>query len=193
MKLKRILSLALSGVLAVSMLTACGVGGIGGALANRSSTFRSELNGAQEMLNFRASDRDLSDAIYTVAGTLTEAQAKINGTDSSLNSTVRQLTGYRDLSTGGAWNGADAQETDTYVKVFVYNTDDERYDTMREVADAVAGVIKNIDLKGDAAVAGGVTYSGDVAAYEKTVGTGEEAVHALVIGVAITQTVPAAE
>ena len=135
MKLKRILSLALSGVLAVSMLTACG--GIGSALANRSSSFRSELNGAQEMLNYKAGDRSLSDAIYTVAGTLTEAQANTNGVDDGVESTVQQLTGYREPSLT-PWNGADAKETLTYVKVFVYNTDNADYDTMREVADNVA-------------------------------------------------------
>ena len=190
MKLKRILSLALSGVLAVSMLTACG--GIGSALANRSSSFRSELNGAQEMLNYKAGDRSLSDAIYTVAGTLTEAQANTNGVDDGVESTVQQLTGYREPSLT-PWNGADAKETLTYVKVFVYNTDNADYDTMREVADNVADTLDGMKLNSDAATANGVTYSGDVAAYEKTVGTGENAIHALVVGVAITQTIADAQ
>lgn len=190
MKLKRILSLALSGVLAVSMLTACG--GIGSALANRSSSFRSELNGAQEMLNYKAGDRSLSDAIYTVAGTLTEAQANTNGVDDGVESTVQQLTGYREPSLT-PWNGADAKETLTYVKVFVYNTDNADYDTMREVADNVAKTLDGMKLNSDTATANGVTYSGDVAAYEKTVGTGENAIHALVVGVAITQTIADAQ
>lgn len=190
MKLKRILSLALSGVLAVSMLTACG--GIGSALANRSSSFRSELNGAQEMLNYKAGDRSLSDAIYTVAGTLTEAQANTNGVDDGVESTVQQLTGYREPSLT-SWNGADAKETLTYVKVFVYNTDNADYDTMREVADNVAKTLGGMKLNSDTATANGVTYSGDVAAYEKTVGTGENAIHALVVGVAITQTIADAQ
>lgn len=190
MKLKRILSLALSGVLAVSMLTACG--GIGSALANRSSSFRSELNGAQEMLNYKAGDRSLSDAIYTVAGTLTEAQANTNGVDDGVESTVQQLTGYREPSLT-PWNGADAKETLTYVKVFVYNTDNADYDTMREVADNVAKTLGSMKLNSDTATANGVTYSGDVAAYEKTVGTGENAIHALVVGVAITQTIADAQ
>ena len=46
MKLKRILSLALSGVLAVSMLTACGGfgGGSGNRVVNVSAAFRTTLN-----------------------------------------------------------------------------------------------------------------------------------------------------
>ena len=192
MKLKRILSLALSGVLAVSMLTACGVGGIGGALSDRSSSFRSELNGAQAMLKYEAKDRDLSDAIYTVAGSLTEAQAKANGVNESVESTVQQLTGYHEPSLS-AWHGADAEETATYVKVFVFDTNDLKYDTMQEVAKAVADVLAPMALDADAAKADGVSYSGDVVAYKKTVGKGETAIDALVVGVAITQTVESAE
>ena len=192
MKLKRILSLALSGVLAVSMLTACGTGGIGGALSDRSSSFRSELNGAQAMLKYEAKDRDLSDAIYTVAGSLTEAQAKANGVNESVESTVQQLTGYHEPSLS-PWQGKDAKETDTYVKVFVFDTNDLKYDTMQEVAKAVAEVLAPMALDADAAKADGVSYSGDVAAYKKTVGKGETAIDALVVGVAITQTVESAE
>ena len=190
MKLKRILSLALSGVLAVSMLTACGGGGIGGALSDRSSAIRGELNGAQDMLNYKANDRDLKDAVYTVAGTLTANQVNGGVAPSAVSDTVRQLTGYGDIWLG-PWDASKADETETFVKVFVYNTDDEAFDTNREVADNIAKALEQLELKSDLATGKGtISYSGDIAAYRTTVGTGEDAIHALVVGVAITQTVP---
>ena len=194
MKLKRILSLALSGVLAVSMLTACGVGGISGALSDRSSEIRSELNGAQDMLNYKANDRDLKDAIHTVAGTLTANQVTNGVATTAVSDTVRQLTGYGDIWLG-AWDASAAEETGTYAKVFVYNTDDEAFDTNREVADNIAEKLDVLELKSDLATGADdkVSYSGNVAAYKTTVGSGEDAIHALVVGVAITQTVKAAE
>ena len=193
MKLKRILSLALSGVLAVSMLTACGGGGIGGALSDRSSAIRSELNGAQDMMNYKANDRDLKDALYTVAGTLTANQVTGGVATDAISNTVEQLTGYGDIWLG-AWDASAADETATYVKVFVYNTDDEAFDTNREVAINIAKTLEALDLKSDLATdEGKISYSGNVGAYRTTVGSGDEAIHALVVGVAITQTVPAAE
>ena len=55
MKLKRILSLALSGVLAISMLTACGGGSsISNLLSNRTATVRGALNSAQTMLSYKS-------------------------------------------------------------------------------------------------------------------------------------------
>ena len=192
MKLKRILSLALSGVLAVSMLTACGGGGIGGALSDRSSAIRSELNGAQKMVNYKANDRDLKDALYTVAGTLTANQVTGGVATDAISNTVEQLTGYGDIWLG-AWDASAADETATYVKVFVYNTDDEAFDTNREVADNIAKTLDVLDLKSDLATdAGTISYSGNVGAYRTTVGSGDQAIHALVVGVAITQTVPVA-
>ena len=192
MKLKRILSLALSGVLAVSMLTACGGGGIGGALSDRSSAIRSELNGAQDMVNYKANDRDLKDALYTVAGTLTANQVTGGVATDAISNTVEQLTGYGDIWLG-AWDASAADETATYVKVFVYNTDDEAFDTNREVADNIAKTLDVLDLKSDLATdEGTISYSGNVVAYRTTVGSGDEAIHALVVGVAITQTVPVA-
>ena len=192
MKLKRILSLALSGVLAVSMLTACGGGGISNILNDRSNTVRSALNGAQEMLSYKASDRNLDDAISTVAESLTAKQVTGGVATDAISNTVEQLTGYGDIWLG-AWDASAADETATYVKVFVYNTDDEAFDTNREVADNIAKTLDILDLKSDLATdEGTISYSGNVGAYRTTVGSGDEAIHALVVGVAITQTVPVA-
>ena len=86
MKLKRILSLALSGVLAISMLTACGGGSsISNLLSNRTATVRGALNSAQTMLSYKSNDSKLADAVSKVAETITPAQIA--------NGAVRRETG----------------------------------------------------------------------------------------------------
>ena len=194
MKLKRILSLALSGVLAVSMLTACGGGGISNILNDRSNTVRSALNGAQEMLSYKASDRNLDDAISTVAESLTATQVTNGLADNNVANAVRQLTGYGDMALS-AWTAQTTVGEKTYVKVFVYDVDLADYDEASEVAQEVAAMLDPMQLDSDQATKGqGVTnsYKGYVSAYEKTIGTGDDAFDAWVIGVAVEQTVEAA-
>ena len=195
MKLKRILSLALSGVLAVSMLTACGGGSsISSLLDNRTSTVRVALNGAQDMVSYKSNDKELDDAISKVAGTLTPAQVTNGIADSSVSTTVRQLTGYGDMGLGGAWKAQTTVGSKTYVKVFVYNVENEAFDTASEVASDIAKKLDVMDLKSEDATKGtGVTnsYKGNVVAYEKTIGEGDSAFDAWVVGVSITQTVTA--
>ena len=91
MKLKRILSLALSGVLAVSMLTACG--GFGGGSGNRvqdaSSAFRTVLNSRldydldQATVNFDGRSSDLAKATRAVADVV-----KVSDVQGALNKTT---------------------------------------------------------------------------------------------------------
>lgn len=192
MKLKRILSLALSGVLAVSMLTACGGGSsISSLLDNRTSTVRSALNGAQEMVSYKSNDKELDDAISKVAGTLNPAQVTNGIADSSVSTTVRQLTGYDDLYLG-EWKAQTTVGSETFVKVFVYNVENEAFDTASEVANDIAGKLEVMKLKSDTATkVEGYTnsYKGNVVAYEKTIGEGDSAFDAWVVGVSITQTV----
>ena len=192
MKLKRILSLALSGVLAVSMLTACGGGSsISSLLDNRTSTVRSALNGAQSMVSYKSNDKDLDYAISKVAGTLTPAQVTNGIADSSVSTTVRQLTGYDDLYLG-EWKAQTTVGSETFVKVFVYNVENEAFDTASEVASDIAKQLDLMKLKSDTATkVEGYTnsYKGNVVAYEKTIGEGDSAFDAWVVGVSITQTV----
>lgn len=194
MKLKRILSLALSGVLAVSMLTACGGGSsISSLLDNRTSTVRSALNGAQDMVSYKSNDKELDDAISKVAGTLTPAQVTNGIADSSVSTTVRQLTGYDDLYLG-EWKAQTTVGSETFVKVFVYNVENEAFDTASEVASDIAKQLDVMNLKSDTATkVEGYTnsYKGNVVAYEKTIGEGDSAFDAWVVGVSITQTVSA--
>lgn len=192
MKLKRILSLALSGVLAISMLTACGGGSsISKLLSDRTATVRSALNSAQTMLSYKSSDSKLADAVSKVAETITPDQITNGVAGSSIATTVQQLTGYKDLWVDSAWNAATTAGTYQAVKVFVYNVDDKAFDSVSEVAESLKDTLGKMKLDQKEATEGtGMTssYKGDVAAYEKTVGEGDSAVTVWVIGVAITQT-----
>ena len=188
MKLKKILSLALSGILAVSMLAGCG----GGSIFNkddRSSAFASNLNGAQKAVHYRTSDSDLNKAISTVADTLTAGQVKNGVADNNVMTTVRQITGYEDMNLV-EWKTQEQVGSKTFVKVFVYDTENSAYDDFGEVVEAVADELAVMKL--EATVDGTKvtnSYTGDVAAYETTIGEGDDAIEAIVVGVAITQTV----
>ena len=206
MKLKRILSLALSGVLAVSMLTACGIGGGSGIFGagDQSSPFASTLNSkldddTKAVITYRSNDSDLKSAVRSVANAVTEGQANNGNGEAPTNitNTVETLTGYGKLSTGSAWNVAT--ESGTYVKVYVYDATNDSYNTLDEVATAVKNDLQIINLKG--ATGNGSynnTYKGNVAAYKVTIPTassdsGAKDAEAWVIGVAIEQTVTAAK
>ena len=206
MKLKRILSLALSGVLAVSMLTACGIGGGSGIFGagDQSSPFASTLNSkldddTKAVITYRSNDSDLKSAVRSVANAVTEGQANNGNGEAPTNitNTVETLTGYGKLSTGSPWNVAT--ESGTYVKVYVYDATNDSYNTLDEVATAVKNDLQTINLKG--ATGNGSynnTYKGNVAAYKVTIPTassdsGAKDAEAWVIGVAIEQTVTAAK
>ena len=183
MKLKRILSLALSGVLAISMLTACGGGSsISNLLSNRTATVRGALNSAQTMLSYKSNDSKL----------ITPAQIANGAVDGSVATTVQQLTGYGDMSLGSAWKAQTKEGSETYVKVFIYNVDDKAYDSTAEVASDLADKLEVMGLDKETATKGDKvtnSYAGSIAAYEKTIGKDDNAVTVWVIGVAVTQTV----
>lgn len=193
MKLKRILSLALSGVLAISMLTACGGGSsISNLLSNRTATVRGALNSAQTMLSYKSNDSKLADAVSKVAETITPAQIANGAVDGSVATTVQQLTGYGDMSLGSAWKAQTKEGSETYVKVFIYNVDDKAYDSTAEVASDLADKLEVMGLDKETATKGDKvtnSYAGSIAAYEKTIGKDDNAVTVWVIGVAVTQTV----
>ena len=197
MKLKRILSLALSGVLAISMLTACGGGSsISNLLSNRTATVRGALNSAQTMLSYKSNDSKLAEAVSKVAETITPDQITNVVAGSSVATTVQQLTGYGDLylKDGDPWKAATEVGSKTYVKVFIYNVDDKAYDSTAEVASDLANKLEVMGLDKETATKGDKvtnSYAGSIAAYEKTIGEGDKAVTVWVIGVAVTQTVTA--
>ena len=195
MKLKRILSLALSGVLAVSLMTGCFGGGGKSDAINRSSTVASALNGAVNAVSFKTNNSDLNKAVSTIADSLTANQAKQNGavdTGSIIQSTARQITGYDNMTVGEPWSTRTDVGEYNFVRIFVYDAENSAYDTEGEVMDAVASKIKMMNLN-DTKDNGTYTnsYKGYVSAYEVEVGTEEEPASAWVIGVALTQTVKA--
>ena len=195
MKLKRILSLALSGVLAVSLMTGCFGGGGKSDAINRSSTVASALNGAVSSVSFKTNNSDLNKAVSTIADSLTANQAKQNGavnTGSIIQSTARQITGYDNMTVGEPWSTRTDVGEYNFVRIFVYDAENSAYDTEGEVMDAVASKIKKMNLN-DTKDNGTYTnsYKGYVSAYEVEVGTEEEPASAWVIGVALTQTVKA--
>ena len=197
MKLKRILSLALSGVLAVSLMTGCfgGGGKLFGDADNRSSEVASALNGAVESVSFKTNNSKLNEAVSTIAGSLTAAQAKVNGpvdTGSTIQATARQITGYDNMTVGDPWHTRTDIGEWNFVRIFVFDAEDSAYDTKGEVMDAVSSKIKMMNLN---STKDGETvtnsYKGYVSAYEVEVGTKEEPASAWVIGIALTQTVEA--
>ena len=187
MKLKRILSLALSGVLAVSLMTGCFGGGGKSDAINRSSTVASALNGAVSSVSFKTNNSDLNKAVSTIADSLTANQAKQNGavdTGSIIQSTARQITGYDNMTVGEPWSTRTDVGEYNFVRIFVYDAENSAYDTEGEVMDAVASKIKMMNLN-DTKDNGTYTnsYKGYVSAYEVEVGTEEEPASAWVIGV----------
>ena len=202
MKLKRILSLALSGVLAVSMLTACGIGGGSGIFGagDQSSSFANTLNGklddeTAKVIRYRSNDSELKNAIRTIANVVTEQTANSatgENFPANLTTTVETMTEYGTLSTGAEWGVA--KESGTYVKVYVFNANNDDYNTLDEVATEVKDSLATIDLPGATGDADyDNTYKGNVAAYKVTIPTASSAAdaedaEAWVIGVAIEQT-----
>lgn len=202
MKLKRILSLALSGVLAVSMLTACGIGGGSGIFGagDQSSPFASTLNSklddaTAEVIRYRSNDSELKNAIRTIANAVTEDMANSATGENfpeKLTTTVETMTTYGTLNIS-KWGVAE--ESGTYVKVYVFNATNDDYNTLDEVATEVKDSLATIDLP-DATgnETYNNTYKGNVAAYKVTIPTASSAsgakdAEAWVIGVAIEQTV----
>src|SRR5699024_7235104 len=136
MKLKRILSLAAAGVLAVSLMTGCFGGGGKSDAINRSSTVASALNGAVSSVSFKTNNSDLNKAVSTIADSLTANQAKQNGavdTGSIIQSTARQITGYDNMTVGEPWSTRTDVGEYNFVRIFVYDAENSAYDTEGEV------------------------------------------------------------
>ena len=197
MKLKRILSLALSGVLAVSMLTACGMGSNLSNAVNRSSAVASDLNGAVAGVSFRTNDSKLNDAVTAIAGSLTASQAKVNGpvgSGNNIQATAIQVTGYDDMNMTVDWDAREDAGEHKFVKIFVFDAENSAYDTLGEATKVVSDAFNKMALQTDKATVGDTTnnsYKGYVSAYEVEVGTEDAPASAWVIGVSLTQTATA--
>ena len=189
MKLKRILSLAAAGVLAVSMLTGCFGGGTGNKVSV-AGNFVSTLNGATNANPEIETNQKLTNAIRSVAEDLTVAQAKKGLADAEILKAVREDTKTVEktqLDVPSAW--AANEEEKNFSTVFIYEADGKSVSNLaNEVADNVFDVI---NLK-DATQGKGFTneYKTYAAAVEVTI-PGEDTAASTtvyVVGIQINRT-----
>ncbi len=164
MKLKRILSLALSGVLAVSMLTACGFGGNADKLPGKNEVTPVSLTLAvNSAINSKPkfeSDNTLSKAVQSAASTLTANQVAAEGlAPQAILDMVRQMTytgAKPELDNPAAWSayGSDA----SFSTVRIYKGD---YDTATVANKIKTDVVDKIDLDEKKATEGKTTEGKD--------------------------------
>ena len=186
MKLKKILSVVLSGALAVVMLAGCGGGTINKFLNDRSGDVRSALNGEYKELTFQKGGRELADAVSTVAGTLVDGQVVNGHVTGNVSNAVEQLTGYKAMPLT-KWNPLTGAQENDFVAVFTYNVDSSEFDTAQEIGKDIADTLAALDLAN--AKDDHNSYTGYVSAYETRIGSGDDAYHAWVVGVHINQKV----
>ncbi len=145
MKLKRILSLAAAGVLAVSMLTGC-FGGGNGNKVSVANDFVATLNGATNADPEIESNRKLTNAIRSVAEDLTAAQANEGVAHADILKAVREKTNTVEktqLDRPEAWTANKDEKN--FSTVFIYKADGK---TVSALANEVANdIFKVINLK----------------------------------------------
>ena len=170
MKLKRIISLAAAGVLAVSMLTGC-FGSGNGNKVSVVGNFVSTLNGATNANPEIESNQRLTSAIRSVAENLTVAQAKEGLADAEILKAVREATNTvvkPQLDNPSAW--AAYEEEKNFSTVRIYEANGVNVSNLaNDVAEAIFDVIR---LDADAATKGkGFTneYTAYASAVEVTI------------------------
>lgn len=144
MKLKRILSLAAAGVLAVSMLTGCFGGGTGNKVSV-AGNFVSTLNGATNANPEIETNQKLTNAIRSVAEDLTVAQAEKKGlADVEILKAVREDTNTvekTELDAPSAWAAIEKEKN--FSTVFIYDANGMSVSNLaNKVANDVFDVIK---------------------------------------------------
>ncbi len=148
MKLKRILSLALSGVLAVSMLTACGFGGNADKLPGKNEVTPVSLTLAvNSAINSKPkfeSDNTLSKAVQSAASTLTANQVAAEGlARQAILDMVRQMTytsAKSELDNPAAWSAYDSDASFSTVRIYKgdYDTATVANKIKTDVVDKIA-------------------------------------------------------
>ena len=157
MKLKRILSLALSGVLAVSMLTACGFGGNADKLPGKNEVTPVSLTLAvNSAINSKPkfeSDNTLSKAVQSAASTLTANQVAAEGlAPRAILDMVRQMTytsAKPELDNPAAWSAYNSDASFSTVRI--YKGD---YDTATVANKIKTDVVDKIALTSEKATEG---------------------------------------
>lgn len=183
MKLKRILSLALSGVLAVSMLTACGFGGGVSGSGNKISPDTTPVRAAMNtLLDFLDEDTvdyktngDLTNATAAVARTLTEAEAKsankdgaIVGESTSAGMMMGRYVEYDVWTSSFGKYTPTPGEDKTFVTALVFDGSM----TAAEVGKAMAANVAKWELTSIDSKS--FTFDGSIAAYKVTIEAADE-------------------
>lgn len=190
MKLKRILSLAAAGVLAVSMLTGCFGGGTGNKVSV-AGNFVSTLNGATNANPEIETNQKLTNAIRSVAEDLTVAQAEKKGlADAEILKAVREDTNTVEktqLDAPSAW--AANEEEKNFSTVFIYDANGM---SVSNLANKVANDVFDVIKLEDATQGNGFTneYKTYAAAVEVTI-PGEDTAASTtvyVVGIQINRT-----
>ena len=176
MKLKRILSLALSGVLAISMLAGCGIGTVtvsGNKLSAETTAVRKAMNMeldtlAQDTVDYK-SNSELANATAAVAQTVTVDEVKqASKTGTILGGDVKSMMGrymkFTDWTNGfGPYAPAAGNGDKTYATALTFDGSM----TAEEVGKAMADNVAKWNLK--AVDKASFTFDGSVAAYKVTI------------------------
>ena len=152
MKLKRILSLAAAGVLAVSMLTGC-FGGGNGNKVSVAGNFVSTLNGATNADPEIESNQKLTNAIRSVAEDLTVAEAGKGVANADILKAVREKTDTvekTELDTPSAW--AAHNESKKFSTVFIYEAEGKSVSNLAN--DVKKDIFDKIQLNSEKATKG---------------------------------------
>ena len=196
MKLKRILSLAAAGVLAVSMLTGC-FGGGNGNKVSVADNFVSTLNGATNANPEIKSNQKLTNAIRSVAEDLTVAEAGKGVANADILKAVREKTDTVEktqLDTPSEWSAVD--EAKNFSTVFIYEAEGKSVSNLAN--DVKNDIFDKIQLNSKKATEGdGFTneYETYAAAVEVTI-PGEDTAASTtvyVVGIQINRTTAKAE
>ena len=176
MKLKKILALALSSVLAVSMLAGCfGGGGSSDGLKKDGGMVRSSLNDSLKALDVEfEADRGFAADLATVANSATPTD--IPGTlPQYITGDARSTLTY---TTKATWMESAPSEKGTYVSAFWFDGNWSAYqvgNTMATYLDMAADITKSFDVT-----------DAKMEAYKVTIGTGEQAKEVWLAGIIVT-------
>lgn len=178
MKIKRILSLALSAVLAVSMLTACGgtVGVPGKVISDETTAVRRAMNMeldtlAQDTVAYKGNAK-LSQAAAAVAGTLTVSEAEqTSKVGKVVNSSAQAMMGR--YITYDKWISSfeayKAEDKDSTIATALLLDGDM---TAEEVGKAMAANVAKWKL--DDVDAKSYAFDGSIAAFKVTIKAADE-------------------
>lgn len=178
MKLKKILALALSGILAVSMLAGCGTAntGLNDNVTPATSMVVGSVNSKLKDLKVKfAADSDFASKLAVVANNATLNDVGSLSDSAYLTGSAQSTLTY---VTGATWMQSAPSQAGTYVCGIWFDGG--------KSADAVAtAVAQNLDLAKDITTSFNVTKAA-LESYKVTVGTGSSAKTVWLVGILVT-------